>query len=297
MKGSFHKMNNNILVVDGMALLFRHFYATSFRQQFMYNAYDRPTNGVQGVVRHVLKLVETLRPQQLIITWDMGAHTVRNEWFADYKKDRVAPPDELIPQFDYVKEVLDDLNMFQIGLKGYEADDIIGTLSKTYKDIVIVSGDRDLLQLLDEDNALWLTKKGYTVYDQYTKARFEAEHGITPDQFIDVKALMGDASDGYKGVKGIGEKTAFKLIREFGSVEDLLLNLDQLTPAVRTKIETDIDSLKISHRLARIITDVPVDLDLVESRSTLNISKPEIQTILDAHDLKISSKYVQTLDL
>ena len=135
------------------------------------------------------------------------------------------------------------------------------------------------------------------MYDQYTRARFEAEHGITPDQFIDVKALMGDASDGYKGVKGIGEKTAFKLIREFQSVENLLTNLEQLTPAVRTKIETDIDSLKISHRLARIITDVPIDLNLVESRSTLNISKPEIQTILDAHDLKISSKYVQTLDL
>ncbi|MCG1009123.1 5'-3' exonuclease [Salinicoccus sp. ID82-1] len=290
-------MNNNILVVDGMALLFRHFYATSFRQQFMYNVYDRPTNGVQGVVRHVLKLVETLKPEQLIITWDMGSKTVRNDWYADYKKDRVAPPDELIPQFDHVKEVLDALGMFQIGMKGYEADDIIGTLSKRYDDIIIVSGDKDLLQLLDDRNELWLTKKGYTVYDQYTRARFEAEHGITPAQFIDVKALMGDASDGYKGVKGIGEKTAFKLIREFESVENILMSLDTLTPAIRSKIESDVESLKISQRLARIITDVPVDFDYIEHSSVLNISKTQIQTILDDHDLKISSKFVGTLDL
>lgn len=290
-------MNNNILVVDGMALLFRHFYATSFRQQFMYNAYDRPTNGVQGVVRHVLKLVETLKLEQLIITWDMGSKTVRNDWYADYKKDRVAPPDELIPQFDHVKEVLDALGMFQIGMKGYEADDIIGTLSKRYDDIIIVSGDKDLLQLLDDRNELWLTKKGYTVYDQYTRARFEAEHGITPAQFIDVKALMGDASDGYKGVKGIGEKTAFKLIREFESVENILMSLDTLTPAIRSKIESDVESLKISQRLARIITDVPVDFDYIEHSSVLNISKTQIQTILDDHDLKISSKFVGTLDL
>lgn len=290
-------MKDKNLIIDGMALLFRHFYATSFRQQFMYSAFDRPTNGVQGVVRHVFKLVETLQPARLIITWDMGSQTIRNDWYPDYKKNRTAPPEELIPQFDHIKEVFDDLGIFQIGIRGYEADDIIGTLSTALDDVIMVSGDRDLLQLLDEENELWLTKKGYTEYHHYTKERFILEHGITPAQFVDVKALMGDASDGYKGVKGVGEKTAFKLIREYGNIDNMLTNLDSLTPALKKKIEADMASLRIAHQLAKIITDVPLDAREISESSILRLSLRDIDQVLLAHDLSIARKYIGKLGL
>ncbi|WP_040608833.1 5'-3' exonuclease [Salinicoccus carnicancri] len=289
--------SDKTLVIDGMALLFRHFFATSFRNQFMINEAGVPTNGTQGMIRHTLKLLEILKPSRMIITWDMGSETIRNEWFKDYKKNRTAPPEELIPQFDYVKEVIDDIGFCQTGISGYEADDIIGTLSKKYDDLIIVSGDRDLLQLLDGTNDIWLTKKGFTEYNMYTKDLFEAQYGIHPEQFIDVKALMGDPGDGYFGVKGIGEKTALKLIREHGSIEQLLLNLDSLTPSVKSKIEADRASLDMSLRLARIITDVPVDINLVETRSPLSVNPGHIKSVLEGHNLTISSRYVGTLDL
>lgn len=289
--------NNKTLVIDGMALLFRHFFATSFRNQFMFNAEGVPTNGIQGMVRHTLKLIEIMKPERMVITWDMGSETIRNEWFQDYKKNRTAPPEELIPQFDYVKEVIDDIGFCQMGIKGYEADDLIGTLSVKYDDLIIVSGDRDLLQLLDGTNDIWLTKKGFTEYNVYTQSLFETQYGITPGQFVDVKALMGDPGDGYYGVKGIGEKTALKLIREHGNIEQLLLNLDKLTPAIRSKIEADRSSLEMSLRLAKIITDVPIDINLMETKSPLSINAAHIKSVLDGHNLSISSRYVDSLQL
>lgn len=285
------------LVIDGMALLFRHFYATSYSKQFMINDRGIPTNGVQGMVRHTLKLIEMLKPEKLVITWDMGAETIRNEWYQDYKKNRVAPPEELVPQFDYVKEVLQDIGFCQTGIKGYEADDIIGTLSMNYENLIVVSGDRDLLQLLNDTNDIWLTKKGFSEYHKYTKPLFMEQYNIDPVQFVDVKALMGDASDGYTGVKGIGEKTALKLIQEHGDVASLLENLDKLTPSVRNKIEADRASLEMSLKLARIITNVPIDYSMIENMSSLHLETGHIKSVLDHHSLSISRKYVDSLDL
>ncbi|WP_020008311.1 5'-3' exonuclease [Salinicoccus albus] len=285
------------LVIDGMALLFRHFYATSFRNQLMINERGIPTNGVQGMVRHVLKLIEILRPEKLVVTWDMGAETIRNEWYPDYKKNRTAPPEALIPQFDYAKEVMRDLGFCQTGIKGYEADDIIGTLSMNYEDMIVISGDRDLLQLLNDNNDIWLIKKGFSEYHKYTKSLFIDQYHIEPHQFVDVKALMGDPGDGYSGVKGIGEKTALKLIQTFGNIGSLLENLDALTPSVRKKIEADRASLEMSLKLARIITDVPIDHSLLEKTSPLNFEIEHIKSVLDEHKLSISRRYADSLDL
>lgn len=292
-------MTKKTLVIDGMALLFRHFYATSFRNQFMYNEKNIPTNGIQGVVRHSLKLIETIQPTHVVMTCDMGRETVRNEWFKEYKANREAPPDEMIPQFDYVKEIIHDMGIYQLGITGYEADDIIGTLSTMNhdSDMTIVSGDRDLLQLLDNRNKIWLTKKGYTEYHQYTTDIFTGEYGITPAQFIDVKALMGDTSDGYPGVKGIGEKTALKLIQAHGSVDVLLESLGALTPSVRNKIENDLESLHISKKLAAIITDAPVPVDEYLQHSPYRVDTGHIDQVFTNHDLKISRKYLHSLNL
>lgn len=289
-------MSQHTLIIDGMALLFRHFYATSFRNQFMYNKKDLPTNGVQGMLRHTFKLLELTQPDHVIVAWDMGSKSVRNEWFEGYKANRVAPPEEMVPQFDMIKDVIHDIGFYQDGVRGYEADDVIGTVAQHIDDLTIVSGDRDLLQLINRTNRIWLTKKGYTEYHHYNYDAFLDQYGITPEQFIDVKALMGDASDGYSGVQGIGEKTALKLIQTHGSVEALLNNLDTLTPKMQEKISNDMESLQMSQRLARIITDVPLKMDTMMDNSRLNLDTVHINNVLADHDLSVAQKYLSTLN-
>lgn len=291
-------MQPKYLIVDGMALLFRHYFATSFREQYMYNSKDIPTNGVQGVVRHLYKLITMTNPSHVIVTWDMGAHTIRNEWFEGYKKNRELPPEQLIPQFDYVKEVLDDLGIYQVGVEGFEADDVIGTLTRYVDNAVIVTGDRDLLQVLrpNSSNAVWLTKKGFSEYHLYDYDTFVSEYDITPEQFVDVKALMGDPGDGYFGVSGIGEKTALKLIRQYESLEGIIGNLDELTPRMQEKIETEFESLNMSLKLATIIMNVPIPIQEILDNSAFEVDVEHAQNKLDAHELTISSRYLNALD-
>ena len=226
----------------------------------------------------------------------MGSKSVRNEWFEGYKANRVAPPEEMVPQFDMIKDVIHDIGFYQDGVRGYEADDVIGTVAQHIDDLTIVSGDRDLLQLINRTNRIWLTKKGYTEYHHYNYDAFLDQYGITPEQFIDVKALMGDASDGYSGVQGIGEKTALKLIQTHGSVEALLNNLDTLTPKMQEKINNDMESLQMSQRLARIITDVPLKIDTMMDNSRLNLDTVHINNVLADHDLSVAQKYLSTLN-
>lgn len=280
-----------------MALLFRHFFATNFSKQFFYNSLDLPTNGVQGTIRHIYKAIEIIQPEKVIITWDMGSETVRTEWYENYKSNRPAPPEELVPQFDLVKDVLAELDFYQVGLKGYEADDLIGTITKHYDDSVIISGDKDLLQVINDDNELWLTKKGYTEYEIYDLNRFTEEFSITPEQFIDVKALMGDSGDGYFGVTGIGEKTALKLIQKHQSLDHLLENLDTLTKRQKENILKDYDHLILSRRLAEIITDVPINVNDVIQYSDYTFNLDRTLQVLDKYDLTIAKRYVEGLDL
>ncbi|WP_088808592.1 MULTISPECIES: 5'-3' exonuclease [Listeria] len=254
----------NLLVVDGMALLFRAFYATAVSKQFMYNEAGLPTNGVQGMLRHIFAAMRQSQPTHAVICWDMGAQTFRNELFDGYKAGRTAPPDEMIPQFDLAKEVAEAFGFVNIGVPGFEADDCIGTITtKLTSDLntTVLSGDKDLLQLIHSKNDVWIMQKGYGNYKRYDEATFYEEMGITPTQFVDVKALMGDTSDGYPGVRGIGEKTALKLIQEFESVDGVLANLDKLKPAQQQKIAEDKEMLFLSQKLAAIHTDVPLEID------------------------------------
>jgi len=263
----------------------------------MYNNKELPTNGVQGMLRHTFKLLDLTQPDNVIIAWDMGSKSVRNEWYEGYKANRVAPPEEMVPQFDMIKEVMHDIGFYQDGIAGYEADDVIGTVAQHVDNLTIVSGDRDLLQLINETNRIWLTKKGYTEYHYYDYEAFKEQYGITPQQFIDVKALMGDASDGYSGVQGIGEKTALKLIQTHGSVDTLLDNLHMLTPKMQEKITVDMESLRMSQRLAEIITDVPIKLDGLMDKSRLNFDTAHVNKVLKDHDLRLAEKYLSTLNL
>lgn len=290
-------MSKKILLIDGMALLFRHFFATSLHKQFMRNSSGTPTNGVQGFVRHVFTAINEIQPTHVAVCWDMGKSTFRNDMFDGYKQNRPAPPDELIPQFDYVKEVSNQFGFVNIGVQNFEADDVIGTLAEAYSEqnqVYIVTGDRDILQCINPNVEIWLTKKGFNIYNRYTLNRFQSEYGLNPSQLVDVKAFMGDTADGYPGVKGIGEKTAIKLIQNHGSVESVIATLEQLTPGQRNKIETDMDNLKLSKTLAKIHTEVPLNTNDLLDDMAFGTEITKVLNICNEHELYISGKYLAT---
>ncbi|MBG9448915.1 5'-3' exonuclease [Cytobacillus firmus] len=272
-------MNENkpsLLLVDGMALLFRAYFATAMSGQFMINSKGIPTNGVYGFVKHFLTAVSSFNPSHVAVCWDMGSKTFRTEMFDAYKANRPEAPIELVPQFDLVKEVVEAFDVPNIGLEGFEADDCIGTIAKKASqeaEVLILTGDQDMLQLLDDNISVILLQKGYGNYLVHTTETFYEEKGITPKQMIDLKAFMGDTSDNYPGVKGIGEKTALKLLQQFEHIEGVLENLEQLTKGQRAKIEQDLEMLHLSRQLAEIKCDVPVECPLDLAQFTMNREK------------------------
>jgi 5'-3' exonuclease len=271
------KQKPSLMLVDGMALLFRAFYATAVSGQFMINSNGIPTNAIHGFMKHLMMAVSSFKPTHLAVCWDMGSKTFRTELYSEYKANRSEAPVELIPQFDLVKEVVESLDIPNIGKVGFEADDCIGTIAAKIKDaadVLILTGDQDILQLLDETVSVILMKKGYGNYLVHTPTSFFEEKGIYPRQMIDLKALMGDPSDNYPGVKGIGEKTGIKLLQEYGHVEGIIANLDNLSKSNKAKIEQDLEMLHMSRVLAEIKCDVPVDCLLDEAK--IKIEKEKI---------------------
>lgn len=289
-------MTKHLLIVDGMALLFRSFFASAAMNQFIRLEDGTPSNGVQGFARHVLTAQNLMQPTHMAVCWDMGAHTFRNDIFEGYKANRPAPPAEMEPQFDMAKEVSAMLGWQNFGVKGVEADDLIGSMVSKWKDeahITVISGDKDLLQILNPTTRIAFTKKGYTEYDIYTEQRFLDEYGIAPIQFTDVKAFMGDSSDGYPGVKGIGPKTALQLIQSHGSIDGVLNALDTLKPAQRKKIEENLEMLRLSRQLAAIDMAQPIEVGL----ETLQISPYSNATFeqLDAVGYRLISKHARSI--
>lgn len=255
----------HVLLVDGMALLFRSFFATSAVGQYFRTTEGLATNGVQGFTRHVLAAKTMMKPTHMAVCWDMGAHTFRTDLFDGYKANRPAPPEDMLHQFDLAKNISEQLGWRNFGEKGIEADDFIGSFTKQWADEVdftIITGDKDMLQLLKPSVKIAFMKKGFHIYDVYTDQRFRDEYEIEPNQFADVKAFMGDASDGYPGVKGIGPKTALQLIRKYGSTDGVLAAIDELKPAQQKKIEESKEMLLLSKELAVIKCDLALDIPL-----------------------------------
>ncbi|MCQ6559645.1 5'-3' exonuclease [Paenibacillus mendelii] len=259
--------NNRVLIVDGMALLFRAFYGTSYTGYIRKTKAGLPTNAVYGFIQYFFDAVQTFKPTHVICCWDMGSSTFRNESFSEYKQNRMEAPLELIPQFDLVKEVVAEMGVPNVGIVGYEADDCIGTLSAqlgTDSEVYILTGDHDMLQLITERVKVVIMKKGRSNYAVYDLETLLAEKQLTPLQVIDMKGFMGDTADNYPGVKGIGEKTALKLILEYQSIEGCLACLDQLPKSIQAKISANLDMLHLSRDLARIRLDVPISCSLTE---------------------------------
>lgn len=286
-------MRNNILLVDGMALLFRGFFATAFRGNFMKTSEGIPTNGIYQFLRYLLDAVDTFQPTHVVCCWDMGKETFRTELYENYKANRDAPPEELIPQFDLVKEVVNAFNMPNIGLVNYEADDCIGTLAKdfqTHDDVIILTGDQDILQLVDDGIKVAIMRKGQGNYEVFTRENFYDKKGIMPHQIVDLKGLMGDSSDNYPGVKGIGEKTALKLLSEYGTIDELLNNLEKLPKGIQTKIKQDLDMLHLSRELAKIKCDIPIKCTIDDAIWKLN--RESVQAMFQKLEFKNMDKWI-----
>lgn len=263
--------SQTVMLIDGMSLLFRGYYATAYSGRIMRTSAGVPVNAIYGFMNYFLDAIETFVPTHVVCCWDMGSQTFRTDRYSEYKANRGAPPDELRPQFDLIKEVMDSFDVPNIGLSGYEADDCIGTLARLYSEdtgtqVQILTGDHDSLQLLKNNIHVIIMKKGVSNYAVYTPEVLFAEKGIRPEQLVDVKALMGDSSDNYPGVKGIGEKTAYKLVCEYESVQGILDNLADLAPGVRRKIEAELKMLHLSRELAEIDVQVPLTCLLEDCR-------------------------------
>ncbi len=251
-------MADKFLVIDGSSLIHRAFFALPP----LMNKKGQHTGAVYGLCNMLLKLLGEVQPKYMAVAFDKSRKTFRTEMFAEYKGTRKPTPPELSTQFPLSMEVLGALGIKTLELDNYEADDIIGTFAKTAPadvQVIIVTGDRDELQLVDGRTQVYFTKRGISDIQVYDEAEFAAQYeGLNPLQLIDLKGLMGDSSDNIPGVPGVGPKTALKLIKEYGNVETVLENIDKVAgKSLKTKLAENKESALLSKKLATIFTDVP----------------------------------------
>ena len=284
-----------IVLVDGNNLLFRSYYATAYSGNFMRNADGFPTNGLYGFVNMINKIISEENPEYMVVAFDIGK-TFRHEKYSEYKGGRDETPNDLKVQFPYAKKILSAMGIMYLEKEGYEADDIIGTIAsevdKNDEFIgLIVSSDKDLLQLISNDIEVKLLKtKDYIRMNHDT---FVETYGIEPIRMIDLKGLMGDSSDNIPGVKGIGEKTALKLLQEYGTVENLYNNIDKLKGATKVKLEEGRKSAFDSKEIATIYRKVPLEIKLEDTKYLKNIS----QELIDIYNYLGFYSFLKKIDL
>lgn len=252
-----------IVLIDGNNLLFRSYYATAYTGNIMKNSKGFPTNGIYGLINMLNKIINEEKPEYVMVAFDKGK-TFRHEKYADYKGGRNKTPEELLVQFPVAKKVVEAMGLTYLDADNYEADDIIGTFVKKCEedenfDATIISSDKDLLQLVSDETDVKLLKQ--TGYIRMTKDEFVNTYGIEPPLMVDLKALMGDSSDNIPGVKGIGEKTALKLLIEYGSLDGVYNNIDKIKGKLQEKLIEGKEDAYNSYDLATIYKEVPVDTD------------------------------------
>lgn len=284
-----------MIAIDGNSLLHRAFYA----MPLLSNKKGVYTNAIFGFMNMLIRLKKDYEPCSLILAFDRKAPTFRHKAYKDYKATRQKAPEELVPQFDLIKDLARLLEIPTYELDGYEADDILGSLAKVADDnkqpLMIVTGDKDELQLVSDYTSVLLTIRGISETKRYDKQLLMDEYGLTPEQFVDMKGLMGDSSDNIPGVKGIGQKTAIKLLKEYGSLENVLDNIDNLSgKKLKENLTIYRHHALLSKDLATIRRDVPLEFNLPKqpydypSSSGLKqfLLDLELNTIIEKLDLE-----------
>ncbi|PIA83612.1 DNA polymerase I [Streptococcus parauberis] len=278
---------NKLLLIDGSSVAFRAFFALYSQIDRFKNQSGLHTNAIYGFHLMLDHMMKRIQPTHILVAFDAGKTTFRTEMFADYKAGRAKTPDEFREQFPYIREMLTALGVPFYDLANYEADDIIGTLDKMAEktevpfDVTIVSGDKDLIQLTDANTVVEISRKGVTDFEEFTPAYLMEKMGLTPEQFIDLKALMGDKSDNIPGVTKIGEKTGLKLLHEFGSLEGIYENIDSFKASkMKENLINDKEQAFLSKTLATINTESPITIGLED----LVYHGPNVQVLMEFYD-------------
>lgn len=255
-------MSDKLVIIDGNSILYRSFYALPL----LSNSEGEYSNAIYGFAMQVINIINNINPKYMVVAFDASKHTFRNDLYDGYKANRKPMPDELRSQISSLKEMLRLMNITVVEQLGIEGDDIIGIVSKKFLDTetIIVTGDRDSFQLVDDVTSVYFTKKGTSDVKIVDEKQLKMEYGVTPKQFIDLKALQGDTADNIPGVAGVGPKTACDLILKYGSIENLYESLDEIQGKLREKLETNKEMAFLSKKLATILTKGEIDLKLSE---------------------------------
>ncbi|OGH14758.1 MAG: hypothetical protein A2687_02810 [Candidatus Levybacteria bacterium RIFCSPHIGHO2_01_FULL_38_26] len=256
-----------LILIDGNAILHRAFHALP-----PLTKNGEIINAVYGFFSMFIKILEDQKPTHIVVCFDRAAPTFRKEMYVGYQSKRPKVSDDLVPQIKKVHDILGNAKISIFEIDGYEADDMIGTISVQavsgkldgQMEVVIVSGDRDLLQLVNSHVKMIAPVTGLTNMIVYDSAKVEEKFGIKPSQIVDYKALIGDSSDNYPGITGIGPKTAANLLREYGSFENMYKKIDSLPPKIAEKLVTDAEQAALAKKLATIVIDAPIKLSLEE---------------------------------
>ena len=260
-----------LVLIDGNSLLFKAYYATAAMGNLMVNKDGIPTNAVFGFANMLQRILQR-EAAYLVVAFDYGKKTFRNGLLDEYKATRKETPDELKCQFAMIREFLDAYQIPYFEMEGFEGDDLIGTLSalaeKEGLSVSIFTGDKDAFQLVSDQTTVYRTVKGVTQLDIYTPATLQEKYGLEPDQIRDFLGLMGDSADNIPGIKGVGEKTALKLLHEYGTIENLKEHAHEIKGKMGEKIRENIDLGLQSKKIATILRDIPMELDLDDARYT-----------------------------
>jgi len=250
-----------VILIDGHSIAFRAFYALP---DSLVTKEGFPTNVIHGFLMMVAKIIKDFDTDKLIITWDVSKKTFRTDLYKDYKGNRKSAPDEFKIQVKVLQKLIEKFNIPQVSVEGYEADDVLGTLSKSFNDnneeVLIVTGDRDSFQLISDKTNVLYTKRGITEIERFGKAEFEEKYKILTSQYIEYLGLKGDSSDNIPGLPGVGEKTAINLLSDYENIENIYKNLDDLTPKLRDTFQENKDLLMLSKDLATIKRDLDINL-------------------------------------
>ena len=274
-------MGKRIVVIDGNSLINRAYYAM---QRPMITREGIYTQGIYGFINMLTKIQEDYAPDYMAVAWDRKSPTFRHQEYSEYKAGRKKMPAELAMEIPLMKEILTAMNIVNLEIDGFEADDIIGTVARIGEEEglepLIITGDKDALQLATDVTHVLITKKGISEFDLYDREKMIERYQLTPEQFIDLKGLMGDQSDNIPGIPGVGEKTGIKLLTQFGSVANLLANTDQITnEKLRLKVEENAQLAAMSRRLAAINKYVPVEIDLEKMKTR----RPDYKALIDLY--------------
>lgn len=286
-------MKKTVMLIDGSSLIFRAFFALPN----LSNNDGVMTNGVYGFLTMYRNAFDKYKPDYVLVAFDRSSKTFRNDEYKDYKANRDKTPNELSYQFGILKDVLDSMGVKYTDLDGFEADDIVGTYARMAKEAgdraVLITGDRDYLQIVDDDILVYLTKKGVSDTVEYTVDKIKEEYGITPKQLIDVKGLMGDKSDNIPGVDGIGEKRALDFIRKYGSIENLYDNLDDISgKKTKENLENNEAVAYMSKKIGTIVTHAPVEFEYDD----LALGEPDIAGLREKFSKLNFNKFLEELD-